>query len=752
MFTITAQPAVQLPGGGSTSFTVRLDPTRTGNLTATLHIANNDGDENPFDLTLTATGTLSSNANLASLDLGTGTLVLPAFASGTTSYSSSVVSYISTITVTPGVAQSTATIRVNGAAVASGSPSQPVNLAVGSNSIAIVVTAGDGVSTRTYNVDVTRPAPGPGDLDVDFAPNLSFEVYSVAVQPDGKTLVGGPFYGGAGVARLLSDGSLESSVTFNPPTSVDGQVGSINVQADGKILLTGNFSDLNGQPRNGIARLNANGTVESTDTFDPGTGSVYSVAVQADGRILLGGGFYTVHDQERRGIARLNVDGSLESAATFNPGLGPDSHVSCVTQQADGKILLAGDFTSVNGQPRGRIARLNANGTVESTATFNPGTGANGSVYAVLVQADGKILLAGDFTSVNGQPRNRIARLNANGTVESTATFNPGTGPDGYVNLLALQANGKILLTGAFTTVNGQPRNGMARLNSNGTVESTTTFSPAVGAGSFVAGLALQGDGRILLHGSFTSISDQPRSNFARLLNDAAVQTLSIPDSTRVQWVRGGAAPEVEQVVFELSTDGGTTFSVLGAATRIAGGWEKTGLNLPPAGQIRARGRTSGRSSNSSSGLVEQVASFPLVAPSQPLQLAQLGNASATDADDPDHDGIVTLAEYGLNLPPGTANGAPFAAGRFAYPDGERLRVFVQRNPAHNDVTVQVQVADDLSGPWTPLATSTLGAPFAGPGYVGGDAATPGVKTVEIRDTVNMKDAPARFVRVEVTR
>ena len=91
-------------------------------------------------------------------------------------------------------------------------------------------------------------------------------------------------------------------------------------------------------------------------------------------------------------------------------------------------------------------------------------------------------------------------------------------------------------------------------------------------------------------------------------------------------------------------------------------------------------------------------------------------------------------------------------ASVFAYAEGKRLRMFVPRDPAHNDITVSVEATGDLvAGPWTALATSTLGAPFTGPGYVGGDDATPGVKTVEVRDTVNISSATQRWLRVKVT-
>ena len=67
-----------------------------------------------------------------------------------------------------------------------------------------------------------------------------------------------------------------------------------------------------------------------------------------------------------------------------------------------------------------------------------------------------------------------------------------------------------------------------------------------------------------------------------------------------------------------------------------------------------------------------------------------------------------------------------------------------------NDITLEVQATGNLLGAWTTIATSTLGAPFTGPGYFGGDAATPGVKSVDVRDTVNLPDAPQRYLRVRV--
>jgi hypothetical protein len=140
------------------------------------------------------------------------------------------------------------------------------------------------------------------------------------------------------------------------------------------------------------------------------------------------------------------------------------------------------------------------------------------------------------------------------------------------------------------------------------------------------------------------------------------------------------------------------------------------------------------------------------LSPSGAWRLAHLGDADADLLADHDGDGISTLAEYGLNLPPEIPNAVPHSVIRFNYPDGERLRLRLEWDSTHDDVTVEVQAGGSIVGPWTTIATSTLGAPFSGPGFVGATPGpSPGVQTVEIRDIVNLPAASQRFMRVRVT-
>jgi uncharacterized delta-60 repeat protein len=353
---------------------------------------------------------------------------------------------------------------------------------------------------------------GQSTLD-GFDPDANGPVSVVVVQPDGKILIGGYFTtlspnGGVAVtrnhiARLNPDGTLD--LAFDP--NANDAVWSIAVQADGKILAAGNFTSIGGHTRNCIARLDA--TTGLADSFDPNANNfVQSIAVQADGKILAAGAFTFIGAQTRNYIARLDATTGL--ADSFNPNA--HSIVVSIAVQADGKILAAGNFFQIGGQPRNYIARLDA--TTGLADSFDPN--ADQPVNSIAVQMDDKVLIGGGFSmlSPNGGPpvtRNRIARLNPDGTLDTA--FDPNA--NGYsLDSIAVQADGKVLAGGDFTTIGGQPRNYIARLDA--TTGLADSFDP--NANLFVQSIAVQPDGKILAVGDFTFIGGQTRNRIARFL------------------------------------------------------------------------------------------------------------------------------------------------------------------------------------------------------------------------------------------
>ena len=429
----------------------------------------------------------------------------------------------------------------------------------------------------------------------DFDPGCDGFVNSLAVQADGKVLVGGQFttLGGqarVSMGRLNADGVLDSG--FNPgvePPFGSAQVYSLAVQTDGKILLAGVFTGLGGQGRTNIGRLNADGSVDSG--FNPGANNrILSLAVQADGKILVGGSFVTLGGQARNRIGRLNMDGSLDSS--FIP-VGANAEVACLALQPDGKILVCGAFSMLAGQACSYIARLNANGSFDSS--FNRDVSYSNTVYSLAIQVDGKILLGGGFTRF-GLDGYCIRRLNANGSLDSSLT------PIAYdeINSLALQTDGKILAGGDFYKSAIQPRIYVGRFNTNGSLDSSFNS----GANSTANCLALQSDGKVVAGGAFSALGGQTRNRIGRLNNIAPATQDFIYDGSKLLWQRGGTSPEVWRTTFEVTTNGADWIS-LGAGERVPAGWQSPVVGLTTNHTVRARGFVAGGIRNASSWFVE---------------------------------------------------------------------------------------------------------------------------------------------------
>lgn len=350
-------------------------------------------------------------------------------------------------------------------------------------------------------------------------------ISAIAVQQDQKILVGGAFATWNGVTvnnivRLNPDGALDSAFTASTGTAAANTINAIAVQSDGKIVIGGAFTSWGGATVNRIVRLNSDGTRDTAFTTNTGTGAastVSSVVVQSDGKILIGGAFSTWTGVTVGRIVRLNADGTRDTAFTSSNGTGAGGSITAIAVQPDGKVLVGGAFTTWNGVTVGRIVRLGSDGTLDSAFRTNTGTGAAADVSAIAIQSDGKIVIGGNFTTFNGVSANRIARLNSDGTLDEGFSTSTGSGADAPVASFALQANAMLIIGGQFTTWNGVSVGRIIRVNSDGTRDTTFTGNAGVGASGTVSALAMQNDGLILLGGSFTGFNNINRTAIARI-------------------------------------------------------------------------------------------------------------------------------------------------------------------------------------------------------------------------------------------
>lgn len=363
----------------------------------------------------------------------------------------------------------------------------------------------------------------------NFLSGFDADVFAVAVQSDGKILLGGGFasYNGSavpfGLIRLHADGSVDSS--FNGiTTGFNAAVNSIVLQSDGKILVGGSFTAFNGSAGapDGVIRLNADGSVDSSfNGITTGVdGSVVRrLALQSDGKILVGGEFTSFNGSAGAPdrLIRLNSNGSVDAGFT-GVTTGFNDVIRSITLQSDGKILVSGAFTTFNGAGSPlRFMRLNTDGSADASFTGLT-TGFDASLFYTAVQGEGKILVAGGFTSYNGDggAPDRLLRLNSDGSVDSTFS-GISSGFNAAVRHCIVQSDGKILVGGDFTSFNGDASapDYLVRLNANGSLD--TSFSGLkTGFNDSVWETVVQSNGNILAVGEFQSINSSP-SGAARI-------------------------------------------------------------------------------------------------------------------------------------------------------------------------------------------------------------------------------------------
>lgn len=232
-----------------------------------------------------------------------------------------------------------------------------------------------------------------GTLDESFRPVGMLQVQHLVVQPNGAIVVAGysSVVSKRVIQRFNSDGTVDSQ--FAGPVVLDAQATALALQNDGKILVGGNFNAVHGVTRKGIARLNADGTLDPT--FDPGEiltgGDVRTVVVMSDGQILVGGGDFPDPGGSRPPVVlKLSATGGLNEQLAK---VGSGSTATCLALQEDGGLLVGGAIEAVSGVNGHGIVRLLPDGSIDASFPLS----IDELVRMIAVQADGKLLLGGDI-------------------------------------------------------------------------------------------------------------------------------------------------------------------------------------------------------------------------------------------------------------------------------------------------------------------------------------------------------------------
>ncbi|MEZ5306425.1 MAG: FG-GAP-like repeat-containing protein [Pyrinomonadaceae bacterium] len=372
------------------------------------------------------------------------------------------------------------------------------------------IVAGANPSVRKYDVN--------GNIDASLeSPTLtgstfppnSVMILNIEMQSDGKLVIAGSFETVNGVAR-------PNFARLNPIGSVDigfNPATSVNSgilkAVSGDKMITANGTR--------IIRLNSDGTTDKTYS-SPAEYVVQSATVDQSERVLL---FASNPGSPGSGLKLLRLlnDGSKDSGFSDAIG-GVKGSVTKLELQSDQKVLIGGVFENINGVQRNKIGRVNSDGSIDMT--FDPGLGVEGSINDFAVQADGKILVAGQFTSYDGAPVTHLFRLAPDGSLDT------GFAPEAIGNTgnsvfsVVVRPDGKILVGGNFFTIGTESRTGLALLNSDGSLDSS--FNVLVGSPN-VYDVAILGDGKLLFGGSFSGVNGFNRTNIARLNSDGTLDS-----------------------------------------------------------------------------------------------------------------------------------------------------------------------------------------------------------------------------------
>ncbi len=278
---------------------------------------------------------------------------------------------------------------------------------------------------------------------------------------------------------------------------------AFEVDSNQYIVSSANTGNYNGVPTTTTIVLDSTGKLSKSLPIL--NGRFNSMVRLEDGKFLAGGGFSSFDNvANTRALVRLNEDLTLDDSFTSPITSG---NVNAIVIQSDGKIVIGGTFTSVAGNTSNRIARLNADGSFDES--FVTGVGFSGNVNVLAIQADEKIVASGTFSSYNGRTQNMIVRILPDGSPD--AGFSTNISNSNTIYSIALQKDGKILVGGY---------NYLSRLNPDGSLDNTFMIGSGLGGGTYrtVESMIVQPDGKITVAGRFLTFNGETVGNIMQLL------------------------------------------------------------------------------------------------------------------------------------------------------------------------------------------------------------------------------------------
>jgi hypothetical protein len=361
-------------------------------------------------------------------------------------------------------------------------------------------------------------------------------------------------------AGLLAPAAVAAPLPLTTTPVVDGPVLAVAFDGSGRTYLGGSFSHVGGQPQNDIARLNADGTLDTT--WNPNeTGSLVDALVASGSDVYVGGTFTSIGGQTRDNIAKLSTAGTGAADATWNPDAGAGVDTLAVSGS---DLYVGGDFLTIGAATRHYLAKLSTTGTGAADATWT--ANATNSVRAIALSGS-DLFVGGSFSgtnSIESQDRDFVAKVSTTGTGVVDATWDEPAGntvfalavsgasvyvggtagiaklatagrgsedpiwglPGANDTVRAIAASGSDLYVGGdfngANSIGGQPRDYLAKLSTAGTGPADPVWDPS--ADAMVSALAVSGS-RLAAGGFFQAVGPSTTKRIALFDIDAPVVT-----------------------------------------------------------------------------------------------------------------------------------------------------------------------------------------------------------------------------------
>jgi hypothetical protein len=372
-----------------------------------------------------------------------------------------------------------------------------------------------GGSFTTIDGNITRNRLAKFNPDgslSSFNPNINGTVWNVELDNLGNLYVGGSFSlignlsSRKSLAKFNNDGTLSS---FNPIFSLADKVYEIKFDAAGDLYVGGNFDIVNGQTRNNLVKFNSDGTLNSFSvSLD---NDVKALTFASDGSLFIGGRFTSVNGISRNMFVKLNPDGTFNN---FNLGLSSNSQeISSIKIDNQGNLYIGGSFFYFNsGQTIQNFVKVSPSGIHTPFITK-----LNNRVNSIALDDFGFLFVGGSFNTFgSGSVRNNLAKINFDGTL---STFNPNL--SNSVKSLAIDNQDNLYAVGFFTQIGDSVRTRIAKFNADGTLN--IEFKPSINNGSALS-LAVDELQAVYIGGSFTEINEGiTRNNFAKFNSDGSL-------------------------------------------------------------------------------------------------------------------------------------------------------------------------------------------------------------------------------------